>query len=303
MAFTLAWIGFEMRHPEPLVDMRMMRQRAGPDDQHHGAARRLRDVRLVHPDPQFVQVPTSAGFGFGATVTAAGLFMLPSALVMLVAGPVSGWMGGRYGSKLPLLIGTILACVAFTSLAIWHDSHLSIYVGTTFMGLGIGFAFAAMANLIVDAVDQSQTGVATGMNTIMRSIGGAIGGQVSASIIAGHVVAGGAPAESGYTLRVRGLRARPRPGGRRRPGDPGQAAGERRHPRPPRISRPRHLSLEARPRDAQSSQAEPCESRDCLSHSESAIRTAEPKTKAAIVIAPTRRGGRPPWTPVSCTAT
>ena len=45
----------------------------------------------------------------------------------------------------------------------------------------------------------SQTGVATGMNTIMRTIGGAIGGQVAASIIAGHVVAGGAPAESGYT--------------------------------------------------------------------------------------------------------
>ena len=56
-----------------------------------------------------------------------------------------------------------------------------------------------MANLIVEAVDQSQTGVATGMNTIMRTIGGAIGGQVAASIIAGHITASGFPAESGYT--------------------------------------------------------------------------------------------------------
>jgi MFS family permease len=144
-------------------------------------------------------VPVSSGFGFGAAVTTAGLFMLPSALVMLVAGPISGLMGSRYGSKLPLLIGTTLACASFLMLAVWHSTHLAIYIATALMGLGIGFSFAAMANLIVEAVDQSQTGVATGMNTIMRTIGGAIGGQVAASIIAGHLTASGLPAESGYT--------------------------------------------------------------------------------------------------------
>ena len=195
--------------------------------------------------PQFVQVPAAAGFGFGATVTAAGLFMLPSALIMLVAGPISGWMGGRYGSKLPLLIGTVLACIAFTSLALWHSSHISIYVGTTFMGLGIGFAFAAMANLIVDAVDQSQTGVATGMNTIMRSIGGAIGGQVSASIIAGHVAASGLAEESGYTTGFRGLCSRPRPRGHRDAGDSGQAAREGERPGQAGSARLGHLRLRA----------------------------------------------------------
>ncbi len=200
LLFTLVWIRYEYRHPEPLVDMRMMRQRPVFTTNLTALLVGFGMFGSFILIPQFVQVPATAGFGFGATVTAAGLFMLPSALVMLVAGPISGWMGGRYGSKLPLLIGTVLACVAFSSLALWHSSHLSIYVGTTFMGLGIGFAFAAMANLIVDAVDQTQTGVATGMNTIMRSIGGAIGGQVSASIIAGHVAAGGLAEESGYTM-------------------------------------------------------------------------------------------------------
>jgi MFS family permease len=74
-----------------------------------------------------------------------------------------------------------------------------IYVGVTLLGIGIGFSFAAMANLIVDAVDQTETGVATGMNTIMRTIGGAIGGQIAASIVAGHIAAAGLPEESGFT--------------------------------------------------------------------------------------------------------
>ena len=56
-----------------------------------------------------------------------------------------------------------------------------------------------MANLIVEAVPQTQTGVATGMNTIMRTIGGSIGGTIAASIVAAHLL-GGLPRESGFTL-------------------------------------------------------------------------------------------------------
>jgi MFS family permease len=68
------------------------------------------------------------------------------------------------------------------------------------LGTGIGFAFASMANLIVEAVPPNQTGVATGMNTVMRTIGGAIGGQVAASILAASLLADGLPKEEGYTL-------------------------------------------------------------------------------------------------------
>ena len=68
------------------------------------------------------------------------------------------------------------------------------------LGLGIGLSFASMANLIVEAVPQRQTGEATGMNTIMRTVGGAFGGQIAAAIVAGHVVEGADYAtESGFT--------------------------------------------------------------------------------------------------------
>jgi hypothetical protein len=82
---------------------------------------------------------------------------------------------------------------------VFHDTHLSIYIGTSLMGLGIGFAFAAMANSIVESVHPTETGVATGMNTIMRTIGGSLGGQVAASIVSGQLLASGQPAESGFT--------------------------------------------------------------------------------------------------------
>ena len=47
-----------------------------------------------------------------------------------------------------------------------------------------------MANLIVEAVPQHQTGEATGMNTIMRTVGGAFGAQIAAAIVTGHLEPG-----------------------------------------------------------------------------------------------------------------
>ncbi|MFP5379382.1 MAG: MFS transporter [Vicinamibacteria bacterium] len=194
------WVIFETRVAQPLVDMQMMRGRAVFTTNLTGLLVGFGMFGSFILIPQFVQIPSRAGFGFDATVTQAGLFLLPSAAVMLIAGPFAGWLGGRFGSKLPLVLGTLVAAASFVWLAVAHDERWMIYVGVTLLGIGIGFSFAAMANLIVEAVDQTQTGVATGMNTIMRTIGGALGGQIAASIVAGHIAAGGLPEESGFTI-------------------------------------------------------------------------------------------------------
>ena len=150
--------------------------------------------------PQFVQTPEASGYGFGADVTEAGLFMLPSAAVMLVAGPLAGSLAGRVGSKVPLLLGTACAAASFLLLSIAHDHEWQIVVAVGLLGLGIGLSFASMANLIVDAVPQHQTGEATGMNTIMRTVGGAFGAQIAATIITNHLEPGtGYPTEGGFT--------------------------------------------------------------------------------------------------------
>jgi EmrB/QacA subfamily drug resistance transporter len=196
----VAWVRFELRVPAPLVDMRMMRRRGVWTTNLAGLLVGFGMFGSFILIPQFVQAPPNAGYGFDATVTEAGLILLPSTAVMLFAGPIAGWLGARAGSRLPLLIGTALAACAFALIALAHDHRWELYIGTALMGAGIGFAFAAMANLIVEAVDPTETGVATGMNTIMRTVGGSLGGQISATIVSAEVIAGTHIArESGYT--------------------------------------------------------------------------------------------------------
>jgi EmrB/QacA subfamily drug resistance transporter len=196
----VAWVRFELRVPLPLVDMRMMRRRAVWTTNLTALLVGFGMFGSFILIPQFVQAPSAAGYGFDATVTEAGLILLPATAVMLFAGPIAGWLGSRAGSRLPLLIGTLLAAAAFTLIAVAHEHRWELYIGTALMGAGIGFAFAAMANLIVEAVDPTETGVATGMNTIMRTVGGSLGGQLSATIVSAHVIAGTHIAtEGGYT--------------------------------------------------------------------------------------------------------
>jgi EmrB/QacA subfamily drug resistance transporter len=193
------WGRYEQRVPQPLVDMRMMRRRPVLTTNLTGLLIGFGMFGSFIIIPQLVQLPKSTGFGFGASVTEAGLFLLPSTAAMLFAGPVAGVLGTRFGSKVPLIAGTLFCAVSFAFLAVEHEHRWAIYCASALMGLGIGFAFASMANLIVEAVDQLETGVATGMNTIMRTIGGSLGAQISATILASHV-AGGHPTSTAFTI-------------------------------------------------------------------------------------------------------
>lgn len=66
-------------------------------------------------------------------------------------------------------------------------------------GLGIGLAFASMANLIVGSVPPEQTGAATGMNANVRTIGGSIGAALTSVLVTSSLQPSGLPYESGYT--------------------------------------------------------------------------------------------------------
>jgi len=196
----VVWVGVEARSRTPLVDMQMMRLRGVWTTNLAGFLIGFGMYSSFVLIPQFVQTPASNGYGFGSSVTEAGLFLVPSTVMMLVAAPVAGRLSGRFGSKLPLVIGASVTTISFALLALAHSAHWQIYLASLLLGIGVGFAFASMANLIVEAVRADQTGVATGMNAVMRTIGGAIGGQVAASILSATLLADGLPSEHGYTL-------------------------------------------------------------------------------------------------------
>ena len=199
IAVLALWVRGESRSAQPLVDMRMMRIRGVWTTNTVAFLVGFGMYSSFILLPQFVEAPSSTGYGFGSSVTAAGLFLLPSTVSVLVFGALTGRLERIFGSKPPLLAGGVLMTASFVLLAAGSDSPWEIYVAAGLLGAGIGLSFAAMANLIIENVGPTQTGVATGMNTVMRTLGGAFGGAVTASLIAATVGVSGYATAGGYT--------------------------------------------------------------------------------------------------------
>jgi len=194
-----AWVREELRSREPLVDMRMMAIRGVWTT---NTVAFLIGVGMYSSFvllPELVQEPVSSG-GFGASVTVAGLFLLPATIAIVVVGQMAGLLERRIGSRGSLIGGALFALACYVLLVADRSQQLEIYVAAGLLGIGIGLSFSAMANLIVQNVSQEQTGVATGMNAVTRTLGGAFGGQLAATLLASNLGASGIPTSSGFTL-------------------------------------------------------------------------------------------------------
>ena len=200
MLVIAAWVREELRSREPLVDMRMMAIRGVWTT---NTVAFLIGVGMYSSFillPELVQEPSSTGYGFGASVTVAGLFLLPATIAIVVVGQMAGSIERRFGSRWALIGGALFALACYVLLVADRSQELDIYVAAGLLGIGIGLSFSAMANLIVQNVRQDQTGVATGMNAVTRTLGGAFGGQLAATLLASNLGSSGLPASSGFTL-------------------------------------------------------------------------------------------------------
>lgn len=199
VVLAIGWIAVELRSRQPLIDIHMMRAPAVWTNNLVAFLFGVGMYSVLAFLPEFLQTPTSAGYGFGAGIVQSGLFLLPLTVMMFVFGLLSGRIAARFGSKSAVVAGSSCSCIAYVVLAVAHTRPWEIYLVSTLLGVGLGLAFSAMSNLIVHAVPPSQTGVASGMNANIRTIGGAVGAAVMASIVTSTLLADGYPAESGYT--------------------------------------------------------------------------------------------------------
>ncbi len=188
---AVGWVVLELHVDDPLIDIRVLAERPVLLTNVTALISGFAMFGSFVLVPRFVEAPGGLppeiaerlGYGFAATATTTGLYLLPGSMLMLFAGPAAGLLGRRFGSKWPLALGMALVALSATGLAVLHDEPWQIVVAMSGLSVGVGFAFAAMAALITEAVEPTETGIATGINTVMRTIGAVVGAQVGAAIL------------------------------------------------------------------------------------------------------------------------
>jgi EmrB/QacA subfamily drug resistance transporter len=196
----IVFVLVELRIREPLIDMRLMTVRGVWTSNLVGLTFGFAMFGTFLLVPTLLELPAATGYGFGKSVSDAGLFLLPTTLMMLVFGPLSGLLERRFGPKLPLTTGAVAVTAAFALPAIAHGAAWQILVSGLLTGAGIGLAFAAMSNAIIESVPATQTGEAISVNSIVRTIGGSVGSAVVAGMIASNSTPQGLPTDHAFTI-------------------------------------------------------------------------------------------------------
>ncbi|MFC8045403.1 MFS transporter [Nocardia sp. NPDC057353] len=177
------WFPFELRVSLPMVDLRTSARRPVLLTNVAALLCGISMYANMLATTQELTMPASTGYGFGLSVLAAGLCMMPAGLMMVVFAPVSARMIGRIGAKYTLMIGTGLLAVAYVGRALLNGSVPLIIGGAMFVVVGTAIAYAAMPMLIMGSVPITETASANGLNTLLRSVGTAISSALISALL------------------------------------------------------------------------------------------------------------------------
>lgn len=111
----------------------------------------------------------------GWSATKAGAAMLPFAVIMSLFSGAAGRLADRFGARLSLSVGPILAGVGLALLAIpapgagYVDGPLA---GMTVLAIGMTLAVGPLTAAVMGAVEPGHTGVASGVNNAVARVAG-----------------------------------------------------------------------------------------------------------------------------------
>jgi MFS family permease len=165
------WTWWELRASRPLVDLRVS---ARPAVLWTNVASIVVGFGMFAGflvTTQILQAPQATGYGFGLSLIAAGVALLPIGGAMTIFSPVSARVSRRRGARTTLVLGAVVLALGNVLMATLPGSLPLILAASTTTAIGAALAYSAIPLLIMDAVPPGETAAANSLNTLMRMLG------------------------------------------------------------------------------------------------------------------------------------
>ena len=180
VATLVAFVLWEQRHENPLLDMSAFRDRGLSS-----GSSTLLIVFAVMFGIFLVLFPyLQAVVGFSALRSAAGL--LPMAALMMPTSTIAPRIAARFGARPTMITGVTIFGVGLMTLALRasvEGGYLSVLPGLMIIGLGMGLTMTPATEAITATLPAAKQGVASALNDTSREVGGALGVALLGSIL------------------------------------------------------------------------------------------------------------------------
>jgi MFS family permease len=203
LVVLLVWGWWELRIPNPLVDLRITARRQVLLTNTASIVIGFALYAQLLIIPRLRQLPVETGYGLGQSMLAAGLWLAPGGLIMMAVSPLGARLSDARGPKVTLFVGTLVIAAGYGASLPLLGSSWGLLIVTCVCSLGVALAYGAMPALIMGAVPTFETASANSFNTLMRAIGtttsAAVVGVLLASTttqLGGHPM----PAEGGFRI-------------------------------------------------------------------------------------------------------
>jgi MFS family permease len=181
VALVVFW-RFEQRHPQPIVDVRLL---SSPSQWPVQVTAFLFGIPVLGgqiPLSTYAQAdPAERGYGLGADPafmsTLIGLYVVTLAIGAFTLPLTTRLLGGV---RRALVLACVLVGVGYLLWLPFHDETWQALVNMAIAGLGSGALVAALPAAAAAAAPPERTGIATGMTNGTKTVGGAIASAIFA---------------------------------------------------------------------------------------------------------------------------
>jgi EmrB/QacA subfamily drug resistance transporter len=199
----VAFVVWELRQDEPMLDIRLFRNRAFSTGTSGMILVFMAMYGVMFLITQYFQLI------LGYTPLDSALRLLPMAPIMIIVGPITPRLSKRFGANRTVSAGLFLVAgslLMFRALTV-DTSYWYILVSIFPLVSGIALAMSPMTAAIMSAVPPRRAGSGSAMNDATRELGAALGIAVMGSIAASQyatavdAVTGSLPAAAQSTAR------------------------------------------------------------------------------------------------------
>ncbi|MFE4467823.1 MFS transporter [Leifsonia sp. NPDC056824] len=190
----IAFVVVELKVPSPMFDMRLFKIRAFSSGIFSGFLAAIGRGGLQFMLIIWLQgiwLPLH-GYSYESTPLWAGIYMLPITIGFLIAGPISGALSDRYGSRAFATVGLVLVALTFIGLLLIpvNFEYWQFAVLTGLNGIGSGLFSSPNRTAIMNSVPPNERGAASGMAGVALNAGSSLSiGIFFSLMIAGLSVA------------------------------------------------------------------------------------------------------------------